>query len=202
MSPLKKIWLSNFFIGMGKLIFYRLDRIFFGYPSWHCTPINRKPYAIEVIEAVEGMIDSGHIRDGYVVEVGCGRGDIIGNIDYRKRIGMDIDADIIQAAKFYHPRMDFYAGGVDSIPVDHIDALLLINWLSGVPADTVHDLLRSVLGRAKIIVFDNVEGYKFFHDGNYLFDGRYVLLGKSKIFSASHGATRWIEYWGIRNSSS
>lgn len=111
MSPWRKFLLSNYFVGVLKYPFLLLGRHIFGYSRWNARPINRKPYALHIIETVERLIEDGQIRNGYIVEVGCGMGDIIGNIKYDKKIGVDIDEHVIRAAKICHRNTEFYTGG-------------------------------------------------------------------------------------------
>lgn len=195
MPMLRKFILSNFCVGLLRGLLYRLDRVRFGYPKWHCSPINHKPYAISIVETIERMIKAKIVRNGYIVEVGCGRGDIIGNLQYDKKIGLDIDATIIRAASFYHPDMEFLVGGIGDIPVPNIDVLRLVNILAGFSPETVHGWIEPILGKPNIIVIDKVEGYKYVHDGTYLFDSQYKMFLKSEKFKASHESARYIEYW-------
>ncbi len=217
MSPLRRFWLSNFFVGVGKFLFLQIGRLIWGYSRWHCSPVNRKPYALEIIETLEEMLEAGTIGSGYIVEVGCGRGDIIGNIRYGKRIGIDIDPHAISAAKFLHPDMTFIEGEIDAIPVDNIDALIMVGWLHGISPEIVHEWLCPVLPKTKIFIFDvfldeyenPLSGYvdenshAYTHDGQFLCDGKYELILKGKSLKSStvgRTALRRMEYWMRKNT--
>jgi len=212
MSPLRRFWLSNFFVGVGKFLFLQIGRLIWGYSRWHCSPVNRKPYALEIIETLEEMIKAGTIGKGYIVEVGCGRGDIIGNIRYGKRIGIDIDPHAINAAKFLHPDMTFIKGEVDAIPIDNIDVLIMVGWLHGITPEAVHDLIQHALQKTKMFVFDvfldeheqPLEGYvdetshAHTHNGHFLCDEEFRLVCQGiNLPSSTTGrpALKHVEFW-------
>ncbi len=212
MLPLRKFWLSNYFIGVGRFIFLQIGRWIWGYPRWHCSPVNRKPYVLDIIDTVEKMIEDGIIGTGYIVEVGCGRGDIIGNIRYEKRVGIDIDGTVINAAKFFHSDMEFIKGEFDAIPVDDIDVLIVAGFLHGASPEYAHELLSRVLPKTKLFIFDvflDAKGdplpgwvdeshHAYTHSGEYLCDGKFGLIYKGKEFQSSAAgldALRHMEYW-------
>ncbi len=181
MSTWRRFWLTNYYIGMLKYFVYQCGRFIWGYSSWHRIPINWRPYAIHIIEAIEFMIKKGVIGNGLIVEVGCGRGDIIGNIKYGKKLGIDIEEKVIDAAKFFYSDTKFMQGEITDMPDNFIDALIIVNWMHIEKPEVLHELLSPHLAYIKIIVFDvfldsnggeSLSGDKFSHDGHYLFDGK------------------------------
>lgn len=87
-DKIHNFWISNAVVGRIKKVFYRLLRRRYGFREWHVSPINERAYAIFVVKTVNALIRDGKIREGSIVEVGCGLGEIIGNIygGYIKRL--------------------------------------------------------------------------------------------------------------------
>lgn len=206
MSMWRRFWLTNYYIGMLKYLVYQCGRFIWGYSSWHRIPINWRPYAIHIIETIEFMIEKGVIGNGLIVEVGCGRGDIIGNIKYEKKLGIDIEEKVIDAAKFFYSDTRFLQGEIKDIPTTEIDVLIMAGWMHLETPEVLHNWLSPHLANIKIIVFDvfldsngeSLSGDRFSHDGHYLFDGNFVLYRKSeseKTCTDGVPCMKHVEYW-------
>ncbi len=70
---------------------------------------------------------TGNVRQGEsVLELGCGTGDILGNIEAKRRIGTDISPGMIAVAKKKYPTMEWYAGVIGTIPLrETFDVIIL-----------------------------------------------------------------------------
>lgn len=79
-------------------IYLTIIRLKFKFDPWHVSGnISCRTYKREVLSLVKSL---GFINSA--VEIGCGLGDLISNIDAPKRVGIDIDKNVINAAAFLH----------------------------------------------------------------------------------------------------
>ena len=81
----------------------------------------------------------------------------------------------------------------------------MVNFIHVIPPDKLKKSIEQILDKNKVEMFvldtfRNNEGteYIYSHDGNYLFNGRYKRIKRSKEFIVAHGAKRYIEYWKIK----
>lgn len=68
-------WITSKTVGKLKKMSLRAFKNVFGYGEWHISPINERQYAIDIVKWINDFISMGTI-----VEIGCGIGEIIGNI--------------------------------------------------------------------------------------------------------------------------
>lgn len=202
---LKKWWLTNYMVGKcKKRVRIFLQRMYL-FDDWHLDPINFKPYAAEIVLATEKYVNRKEICS--VVEIGCGLGDIISNIKMVsnkkcQKIGIDMDGNVLGAAKFLHPSITFQRGTFDSCVNRDGVCLIMVNFIHMIPKEELKEKIECLLlsNRVDLIVFDtfsrnkNTE-YLYSHCGEELFDGKYRCIKKSKAFTAAHRAKRYIEYW-------
>lgn len=173
----------------------------YGFNDWHLSPLFEREYARYIVRLVNagGGVDT-------IVDVGCGLGEIVGNIQARSRYGFDINENNIRAAGELYPGVNFRNGSFQDIHVGGIDVLCMVNFTFVIPLDELKkqiDLLRknntiSVFVIDTFLFNDNTE-YIFSHDGNYLFSNDYRLLKRSRPFyhaGKAGKAIRYIEFWG------
>ena len=70
-------------------------RLYFKYPKWHDISLIECEYAQQIVK----YLNKKQIR-GKVLEVGCGMGNILRNLDFEIRIGVDIDNKVLKASAF------------------------------------------------------------------------------------------------------
>lgn len=204
-STLKKWWISSHMVGICKKgIHVFLQRIY-SFDDWHLEPINFKPYAEEIVLATERYVNRKEIQS--VVEVGCGLGDIISNIKTApskkcQKIGIDMESNVIKAAKLLHPSITFQQGSFNSCVNRDRVCLIMINFIHMIPKEELKEEIRSLLltNRVELVVFDTFQRnrnteYLYSHCGEELLGEKYRRIRKSKAFAAAHGAKRYIEYW-------
>lgn len=202
---MKDWWLSNRWIGRCRQILYTILQKVYLFDDWHLEPINCKPYAREVISRTERYLREKEIQ--CVVEIGCGLGEIIGNIkvDPNKKcqkIGIDIDSNVIRAAKLLHPSITFLSGSFDQCKNKQRCCLIMVNFIHMIPEEKLKEEVKHLLltNRIDLVIFDtfsrneNTE-YVNNHRGETLFDEKFRRIRKSRAFAAAHGARRYIEYW-------
>lgn len=149
--------------------------------GWHCRPY--KHVAVDVANSID--IDT-------VVEVGCGLGDIISRIDAKHCFGYDLDASVIAAARQSSGRkVVFHIGSFDSIAIEKMDLLIMINWIHNMPPEKLAAVLNMALSRTKFLLLDHIHsratGYKFSHNFQELLDNRARLL---RTESCGYGESR------------
>jgi SAM-dependent methyltransferase len=128
----------------------------FGFDPWHAsTPYWCRRYKQDAVAVANGL------APGVVVEVGCGLADIVSRIRAPVRYGMDIDADVLAAAREIAPEVRFRSGSLDqvaSLPEPRIDLLVALNWLHNIDADTIVSWLAPGIesGRIRRVLLDEM----------------------------------------------
>lgn len=194
-------WITDIRVGQLKRKMLLLLQKIYHFPDWHLTPINERPYAREVVRYVQRYIEKNNKQ--IIVEIGCGLGSIIGNINTcGKRIGIDIDNRSIKTAKILHPFVEFVEGSFNDVTIKKIDCLIMVDFIHGISEEELKNEIQTLLAKTQtglivIDTFKNNQGteYLYSHNGEYLFDGKYRLHRRSRGFGAAHGARRYIEYW-------
>ena len=164
----------------------------FGIGSWHYEGFNDKEYARITVCKVNGIISRDNsICDGTVIEIGCGLGDVIGNIKGEgiKKEGYDIDKRMICAAGIMNllkrGNVKYICGSFRNIKGKKIDCLIIVNWLHNVPQKILKKefayLIRYNL--IKWIVVDEVRNdtskYMYEHD----YDNIIGIHGYKRIYN-------------------
>ena len=192
--------------GTIKRILYSLLRLLFKFGSWHVVPINQRPYALEIYRTLNNYIEKIKLHYVPIVEVGCGLGDIIGSLRWKYgKIGYDLSLNVLKGAELLHPDVIFHQGTFENVNCKNIRYLIMVNFIHVIPPDKLKKSIEQILDKNKVEMFvldtfRNNEGteYIYSHDGNYLFNGRYKRIKRSKEFIVAHGAKRYIEYWKIK----
>ncbi len=109
-------------------------------------------YGQQVRRLVESMVMPG----SRVLEVGCGLGDLIGDLDASHVCGIDFSAEVIKLAKERHPKLDLRVVDVerDPLPQGPFDVVILSDVLGHLDdVQSGMERIRSVLAPgARIIV--------------------------------------------------
>lgn len=80
-------WTKSADAGIIKEKIYLLLQKLFSFNLWHVSPINFRPYALEIINFVNNYISLNKNQNAdAIIEVGCGLGELIGNITYRLKL--------------------------------------------------------------------------------------------------------------------
>lgn len=199
-------WIEGRCAGTIKKLLYRLLRFGFKFSVWHIVPINERPYALEVYKTLNTYIEKFEWPHMPIVEVGCGLGDIIGSLKWTYgKIGLDRCPKVLRAARLLHPDIAFYEGSFKNVRCRKISCFIMINFIHIIPPDKLKEDIERILGSSKVemFVYDTFREnmgteYRYSHDGNYLFGGKYKLIKRSKGFIAAHNAKRYIEYWQVK----
>ena len=149
-----------------------------GFDKWHLNTLNERFYAVPTIKRINGMICSGEVFNGAIIEVGCGLGDIISAVRWKDKLGYDIDRKAVLAARLLHPGTSFRVGTFDVIKNRKIAVLIALNFLNR--------------------VVDEVQSppYQYTHDYTALFGKLgYTLKYRSRGYVANERTLRRILYF-------
>ncbi len=197
---INELWISDWEVGRLKRCFLVFFQKIFGFGKWHLSPINERPYAQYVVRSINRMINDGDIR-GDIVEIGCGVGEIIGNIRAKKnnKHGYDIERKQIYCARLLHPFTSFYQGSFLDVKEKEIDVLICINLIHIIPHEEMKTYISGLLKNNKvhyflIDTFKSSAHYRYSHDIGDLLGSEYRLIRKKGI-RAAYGERRSIELW-------
>ena len=167
-------------VGLGAAARCRLERLWlsslrplFGFDAWHAAaPYCCRGYKKAVVELANGL------RPGRAVEVGCGLGDIITRIKAGERIGIDVDAKVLRAARFLHPGRVWIQAGAAGFaqfgsPERRIDCLIMVNWIHTLSSEELAEVLLPNLSKIRYLIVDAVDAhgppsYRYKHDFAFL----------------------------------
>lgn len=101
-----------------------------------------------------------------------------------------------------HPSVVFWQGSFDKVINQDESCLIMVNFIHRIPQEELREEMQQVLlkNNVKLIVLDTFSRnentvYEHSHCGVELFGGKYRRIRKSRGFTATQGARRYIEYW-------
>jgi hypothetical protein len=110
---------------------------------WHIkNNIYCRPYKWKVVEVANSL------NPNCVVEIGCGLGEIISRVKAQHRIGIDIDKACIYLANKLNKGPVYIEGGFDGVltlQAKEIDLLIMVNFIHGIPMDTLSFYVNQIL---------------------------------------------------------
>jgi SAM-dependent methyltransferase len=156
-----------------EVAFRFLLRLFIPFDPWHRMPLAAKDYACGIIGHLNALPPE---RRGRVADIGCGLGDILFNLDFDERLGLDSDPAVLKAAEIV--RRSHFKGdagfAVFTFPEDRLegrfDAVIMAGWLHGVPPEPSRQGIARVFAEnirpGGCLVIDTVSkiGYPYRHD--------------------------------------
>ena len=152
--------------------------LIFHFDKWHISPLSERPYAFDIIKFC-----NNYTHKNSIVEIGCGLGDIVRNVDFIIRTGYDSELNVLKAAKFLtrdKPSqttlfLPFKFPG--STLKDRCDILIMVNWIHliepSVLRTKLHEYFEANLEPAGCLIIDTVQDreYKYNHNISFLADG-------------------------------
>lgn len=171
-----------------------------GFDKWHLNTLNERFYAVPTIKRINGMICSGEVFNGAIIEVGCGLGDIISAVRWKDKLGYDIDRKAVLAARLLHPGTSFQVGTFDVIKNRKIAVLIALNFLHRVDNESCYRYFRELTCQNEVgtVVVDEVQSppYQYTHDYTALFGKLgYTLKYRSRGYVANERTLRRILYF-------
>jgi SAM-dependent methyltransferase len=147
-------------------------QIYFGYSYWHNIPYNAKPYCKTIVN-----YENNKAHQRRIAEIGCGTADILRRIQAHDKIGYDISAGALKAAKLYHrlsmsqstlktELFDITKSGIRGL----FDTIIMVNFAHNIPTEVLEPILSNIfnhnLTNSGELLIDSVSGpnYEFHHD--------------------------------------
>lgn len=170
--------------------YYGLIQKIFRFREWHVTPYQKRPYAVALVKKLNLLIARNQISEGQCIEVGCGLGDIIANVKWPNRVGLDLEKRAVWAAHVLHPCTCVKYGSFDCIFGKKISVIIAVNFLHGFSQEQVHRWFYELTKHndVSMIVVDKVESPPYAHSHDY--KSIFRELGYLEYYS-SRGFDAW-----------
>lgn len=180
----------------GKTVRYRILQKFFRFHRWHIVPVEQRPYGMEVIKWSNKILTKDlDIKNGKVIEAGCGLGDILAEINMPKKnkTGYDIDGKVIKAARIAHPGIPFQVGSfAPDLREEYISIFIAVNFLYSLDSKTVEREFKQLIANndIKYIITETmkpaVPNYPYSHDMDKILGEKYTCIKKRSFAAAEH----------------
>ena len=174
------MWYLKKFIRKALALLRRFFRfllyLFFRFDKWHLNTLYEKKYAEDINRYLNSKPNA---NKNTTIEIGCGLGDIIRNLNCIHKTGYDIDVNVLKAARFLSritfKKADFkWFKFPESTLDEKVDVIILVNWIHHIEAPTLKSNLEKYfklnLNKEGCIILDTVQDkeYRFNHNINYL----------------------------------
>jgi SAM-dependent methyltransferase len=155
-------------IGIPSRIFRTLLYYYFRFDKWHVHTRYDRQYPDDIVRYLNSKPLDNRTS---VVEIGCGLGDILTNLDYKKRVGFDLDLNALRAARFLS-KLRFQANNSfdwfkfpDSELNGVFDTIIMVNWIHHVPPvllkTKIEQYFKDNLSTGGEIVIDTVHNPQY-----------------------------------------
>lgn len=123
---LKEVGFRNVLVGGVKKVRYMQMINKYHFDTWHLSPYEWKEYA----QACVQYLNTQNCKT--VADIGCGLGEILQHIKADKKIGLDLQEEVIMAARELNGgKIDFLAGSFGELTEHPIDYLITLNFTHG-----------------------------------------------------------------------
>jgi SAM-dependent methyltransferase len=160
-----------------EVAFRFLLRLFLPFDPWHRMPLAAKDYAVGIIAHLNSLPRN---HRGRVADIGCGLGDILLNLHFEDRLGLDNDPAVLKGAEIV--RLTHFRGNARfaaySFPGEGLDglfdAVIMVGWLHGIqpgPSKAgITRIYRDHVSPGGCLIIDTVskDGYPFRHEADFL----------------------------------
>lgn len=160
-----------------EVAFRSLLRLFLPFDPWHRMPLAAKDYALGIIEHLNSL---SRDRRGRVADIGCGLGDILLNLRFEDRLGLDNDSAVLRGAEIIRKthlrgKARFTVCSFPKVQLDGgFDAMIMVNWPHAFPPDPLKNgisrIFRDNLNDGGCLIIDTVSknGYPYRHSADFL----------------------------------
>lgn len=177
-------------------MYYEMLYKIFRFDVWHMSPIEARPYGLFLVKKIDKLVKEKEWKEE-IVEVGCGIGDILSQINYptKKKWGYDIEKNVIRAARFVHRKVNFCVGSFNEIKGRKISLLIAVNFLHAIDKEQVQEMFGIAVKENNIeaILVDEVEcpAYQYSHDYEKILGKEgYGLVERTRSFAAMNWSRR------------
>jgi SAM-dependent methyltransferase len=145
-----------------------------GIERWHAGGEERHPYRQEILRRLHARAPMS------MLEIGCGLGDILCRVPAGRRLGGDVSARVLWAARLSHPLQWLVLGARFATlrlgePVQgRFEAVVCVNFIHSIPPADLQAALRALvrdnLAPGGVLVLDVVRNpqYRYNHDPAFL----------------------------------
>ncbi|MDE7339400.1 MAG: SAM-dependent methyltransferase [Lachnospiraceae bacterium] len=126
MRKMKEVGFKNVVRGGLKKVKYRTLIEKYHFDTWHLNPYEWKEYAQACVRCINSR------SCGTVVDIGCGLGEILQHIKADKRIGLDLQEEVVMAAReLNRGEIRFETGSFGDLTERPVDYLITLNFMHG-----------------------------------------------------------------------
>jgi SAM-dependent methyltransferase len=134
-------------------------------------------YAVGIIEHLNSLPRN---RRGRVADIGCGLGDILLNLHFEDRLGLDSDPAVLRGAEIirrthFKGKARFAVCSFPEVRLDGgFDAMIMVNWPHAFPPDPLKNgisrIFRDNVNGGGSLIIDTVskDGYPYRHAADFL----------------------------------
>ena len=201
---IKQIGLMNILKGYKKKIKLKKLQKKYQFDSWNLYPFEHREYAMWIINHINKQILNNDKSKTNIVEIGCGLGEIISNLEVESKTGYDISESVIEAARELNKckNTQFMVGSFDSIINQTIDVLIVVNFTAMISPEILTEWFTKLLEKNHVyrIIVECIdeERYTYLHNYPEILPNNYKLEIKSKMFPP---IKRWIEVYKLKDQS-
>lgn len=170
LDKLAEVGFANCMKGTFRRGYYRRLQKKYQFESWHLSPYELREYAQKTAEYVSSK------QADLVVDIGCGLGEIIRHIQAKRRIGIDIQQEVVLAAKFLDKtkEIEFRKGSGSELGSHQvIDYLITLGFMHGSNEDVWRPIYHKMIqeNQIKHIIVDTLPA----REDSYLLDFSKIL---------------------------
>lgn len=158
----------------------------FSFDPWHISPIEFRPYALDIVKYINSDISQKSV----VVEIGCGLGEIVRNIKSDCLFGLDVDTNVIRAAKALDTmhRVQYQVGSFQDVKGMNIEYLVTVNFIHDIEPIILKGFYKDLCTENRInkILLDSVtgQGYKYKHNAEEVIPSGFKLVHTSRKYNS------------------
>lgn len=111
-----------------------------------------------------------------IAEIGCGLCDILSRLEGEKKIGIDIDPNVLNASRIFYRDIEYIQADIFSdlerycniLVQNGIEIVLMVNWIHNIPTNELVSLVKELKQRQVDVCLDVIKigviGYRFHHE--------------------------------------
>lgn len=166
-AKIREVGIVNCIVGLIKREYYKRLAKRYEIDTWHTSPYELRSYAQCVAQYINSEIEKSG-DEGFIVDLGCGLGEIIRHIKAKRRAGMDLSKNAIEVAKYLDKskKIIFSVGSFSELIIEEpIQFLITLNFMHGGTEDKWVEHYAKVTNNNTIknIIVDTLENGENVH---------------------------------------